>query len=64
MRLRRSATGLTIEIADDGVGGADAAGGSGLHGLGDRVAALNGHLRVTSPSGAGTVIAADVPCKS
>jgi signal transduction histidine kinase len=64
VHLRRSATGLTIEIADDGVGGADAAGGSGLHGLGDRVAALNGHLRVTSPSGAGTVIAADVPCGS
>jgi signal transduction histidine kinase len=64
VRLTRSGAGVTIEIADDGVGGADAAGGSGLHGLADRVAALNGQLRVTSPPGAGTVITADVPCAS
>ena len=47
---------MAIEIADDGIGGADAARGSGLRGLADRVEALDGHLRVTSPPGAGTVV--------
>jgi signal transduction histidine kinase len=64
LRLSRTAGGVAIEIADDGVGGADAAQGSGLHGLADRVEALDGHLRVTSPTGAGTVITAELPCAS
>jgi signal transduction histidine kinase len=64
LRLSRTATGVSIEIADDGVGGADAAHGSGLHGLADRVAALDGQLLVTSPPGAGTVITAELPCAS
>jgi signal transduction histidine kinase len=64
VRLSRTATGLAIEIADDGVGGADAGRGSGLHGLADRVAALSGNLLVTSPPGAGTVITAELPCAS
>jgi signal transduction histidine kinase len=51
----------TIEIADDGVGGADAAAGSGLRGLSDRVAALDGALRISSPPGAGTVVTAELP---
>jgi signal transduction histidine kinase len=51
----------TVEIADDGVGGADAAAGSGLRGLADRVAALDGTLRVSSPPGAGTVVTAELP---
>jgi signal transduction histidine kinase len=46
------------------VGGADAGNGSGLHGLADRVEALDGHLFVTSPPGAGTVITAELPCVS
>ena len=50
-----------IEIADDGVGGADAAAGSGLRGLADRVEALNGRLEVHSPAGAGTTLRATVP---
>ena len=50
-----------IEIADDGVGGADVSAGSGLRGLEDRVAALDGTLRVTSPPGAGTVVTAEIP---
>jgi len=53
-----------IEIIDDGVGGADPASGSGLRGLADRVEALNGSLRVSSPPGAGTVITAELPCRS
>ncbi len=64
LRLSRTAAGVAIEIADDGVGGADASNGSGLHGLADRVEALNGHLLVTSPPGAGTVITAELPCVS
>ncbi|MGZ8633600.1 MAG: sensor histidine kinase [Solirubrobacteraceae bacterium] len=51
-----------IEISDDGLGGADEAGGSGLRGLADRVAALDGRLRVVSPAGAGTVVTAEIPC--
>ena len=64
LHLSRTPGGVAIEIADDGVGGADATRGSGLHGLVDRVEALNGHLRVTSPPGAGTVITAELPCES
>jgi signal transduction histidine kinase len=64
LRLSRRAGGVAIEIADDGVGGADAAHGSGLHGLADRVEALNGRLLVTSPAGGGTVVTAELPCAS
>ena len=60
--IRRSGGVLHVEVADDGVGGADPAGGSGLTGLADRVAALGGTLRVTSPPGAGTAITAELPC--
>jgi signal transduction histidine kinase len=51
---------LEIEVLDDGVGGANPAAGSGLRGLGDRVAALQGALDVTSPPGRGTRIHARV----
>jgi signal transduction histidine kinase len=52
---------LRVEVADDGVGGADPAGGSGLRGLADRVAALGGSLSVVSPMGGGTRVVADIP---
>ena len=52
---------LSVEAADDGVGGADAARGSGLSGLADRVAALDGTLEVDSPAGAGTRVRAEIP---
>ena len=48
MRVWRSEGTASIEIADDGVGGADDASGSGLRGLADRVEALDGHLLVRS----------------
>ena len=64
VHLTRTETGVTIEIADDGVGGAHENGGSGLRGLQDRVEALGGHLLVTSPVGAGTVVSAELPCGS
>jgi signal transduction histidine kinase len=51
-----------VEVGDDGVGGADVRGGSGLRGLGDRVAALDGSLRLDSPPGRGTRIVAEIPC--
>jgi len=50
-----------VEFDDDGVGGADTAGGSGLRGLADRVEALDGSLRVESPVGAGTHLRAEIP---
>jgi signal transduction histidine kinase len=53
---------LLVEVADDGVGGADPTRGSGLQGLADRAAALGGRLRVDSPPGNGTRVAAEVPC--
>jgi signal transduction histidine kinase len=55
---------LVVEVADDGIGGAVAAGGTGLRGLADRVEALDGRLSVVSPPGAGTTVAADLPCGS
>jgi signal transduction histidine kinase len=53
-----------IEIADDGVGGAEESAGTGLQGLADRVAALDGTLRISSPRGGGTVVTAELPCGS
>jgi signal transduction histidine kinase len=53
---------LIVEVADDGIGGADAAGGSGLHGLAGRVRALGGRLSVISPAGGGTLLRAEIPC--
>jgi signal transduction histidine kinase len=55
---------LLVEVADDGVGGAAPRAGSGLAGLADRVAAAGGSLRVHSPSGAGTIVEAVLPCAS
>jgi signal transduction histidine kinase len=51
-----------VEVHDDGVGGADPAGGSGLAGLADRVAVVNGRLFLSSPAGGPTVIRAELPC--
>jgi signal transduction histidine kinase len=48
---------LTVAVADDGVGGADPANGSGLLGLRDRVEALGGTITVSSPPEGTTVIA-------
>ena len=53
---------LTVHVKDDGVGGARADGG-GLIGLADRLAALDGELRIDSPADGGTLIAADIPVR-
>ena len=55
---------VTVEVVDDGVGGADTEGGTGLRGLADRVEALDGRLRVWSPRGGGTRVRAEIPCAS
>jgi signal transduction histidine kinase len=53
---------LRIEVTDDGRGGADGSRGSGLQGLVDRLATLDGRLTVTSPPGGGTRLVAVIPC--
>jgi signal transduction histidine kinase len=53
---------VVVEIVDDGIGGADTEGGSGLRGLADRVEALDGRLRVWTPVGQGTRVRAEIPC--
>jgi signal transduction histidine kinase len=50
-----------VEVSDDGVGGADAEGGTGLRGLADRVEALGGRLEVESVAGTGTTVRALIP---
>ena len=52
---------LTVEVADDGVGGADPTAGSGLRGLDDRVQAFGGELRVITWPGDGTRVLAELP---
>jgi signal transduction histidine kinase len=59
--IRRTNGRVTVEVTDDGVGGADAARGSGLRGLEDRVAALDGTLSLDSPPGRGTRLQAEIP---
>jgi signal transduction histidine kinase len=59
--VRRANGRVTIEVSDDGAGGADASRGSGLRGLADRVAALDGTLSLDSPPGGGTRLRAEIP---
>ena len=61
--VAREGVGLHVLVIDDGVGGADPRRGSGLLGLTDRVRALDGWLRVESPSGEGTRLEAWLPCE-
>jgi signal transduction histidine kinase len=55
---------VVVEVADDGVGGADPTRGSGLRGLGDRVEALDGAFSIDSRPDAGTRVRAEIPCAS
>jgi len=61
VRVRSLADHMTIEVEDDGIGGADPRSGSGLRGLADRVDALDGTITVVSPVGGGTKISARIP---
>ena len=62
VRIGRTEGVLSVEITDDGVGGADVGRGSGLRGLDDRVAAAGGRFDVVSVPGAGTTVRAEIPC--
>ncbi|GAA3508758.1 signal transduction histidine kinase [Streptosporangium album] len=53
---------LTIEVGDDGIGGADPTAGSGINGLADRIGVLDGTLSLSSPLGGPTVIQVRIPC--
>jgi signal transduction histidine kinase len=53
---------VEVQVSDDGIGGADPEQGSGLSGLSDRVAALDGSLELTSTTGEGTTVRARIPC--
>jgi signal transduction histidine kinase len=64
LRLHRDAGALTVQVRDDGPGGATLRPGAGLAGLADRVAAAGGGLRLTSPIGSGTLVEAVLPCAS
>jgi signal transduction histidine kinase len=59
--VTRADSQLTVEIDDDGIGGVDFNRGSGLRGLADRLAAINGRLEVDSAPGAGTRVRARIP---
>jgi signal transduction histidine kinase len=60
--LRHEADALRISVRDEGVGGADPARGTGLRGIGRRLAAFDGVLAVSSPAGGPTVVTLEVPC--
>jgi signal transduction histidine kinase len=61
VRVSRAGETVCVEVVDDGVGGADASRGTGLHGLADRTEVLGGRLEVHSPQGAGTTVRAVMP---
>ncbi len=61
VRVRGLDDHMTIEVNDDGIGGADPRSGSGLRGLADRLAALDGTMSIVSPIGGGTRISARIP---
>ncbi|MGW3648258.1 sensor histidine kinase [Streptomyces sp. NPDC000878] len=54
---------LLVEVRDDGCGGADPGGGSGLTGLADRVSVLDGRLSLSSPLGGPTSLRVEIPCE-
>jgi PAS domain S-box-containing protein len=61
VRIISESGALTVEVADNGVGGAKLRAGSGLPGLADRIAALDGVLTVRSEPGGGTTLSAKIP---
>jgi PAS domain S-box-containing protein len=61
VRVSRADASVLVEVADDGVGGADQRGGTGVRGLRDRVEALGGTLELDSPAGVGTTLTARIP---
>jgi signal transduction histidine kinase len=64
VRLRRTGSGLSVRVTDDGIGGADETRGTGIAGIRRRVLALDGSAAINSPPGGPTTIAVEVPCGS
>jgi signal transduction histidine kinase len=64
VRVRTIGDRLHVEVADNGVGGAAEQPGGGLAGLADRATSVEGSLRVSSPVGGPTIVAAELPCAS
>jgi signal transduction histidine kinase len=64
VELERRGDLLVVVVGDDGRGGADPAGGTGLRGVARRLAALDGTMRVSSPAGGPTLVTLEVPCES
>ena len=64
VRVESDGETVLVEVADDGIGGVEISGGSGLEGLEDRLGALDGRLEITSPSGGGTRVAAHIPLRA
>jgi signal transduction histidine kinase len=64
VNIARQRNRLVVEVTDDGVGGADAARGTGLKGLAERVSALGGRMHVLSPVGGPTSVIVELPCAS
>jgi len=62
VQIRRNGEDVVVVVSDDGVGGADIEAGTGLRGLQDRLAALDGRLSIRSPGGGGTRLRAVIPC--
>jgi signal transduction histidine kinase len=60
---RQHADTLVLQVRDNGVGGADASGGTGLTGLADRLAVVAGRMRVSSPPGGPTLVLMEIPCR-
>ncbi|KAB1946400.1 sensor histidine kinase [Micromonospora sp. ALFpr18c] len=63
VRLTRVGGDLVVEVSDDGGGGADPSRGTGLTGLADRVAAVDGRLLLSSPPGGPTLVRVELPCR-
>ncbi|MEU8331219.1 histidine kinase [Micromonospora sp. NPDC048839] len=63
VRLSRAGGDLVVEVSDDGRGGADPTRGTGLTGLADRVAAVDGRLLLSSPPGGPTLVRVELPCR-
>jgi signal transduction histidine kinase len=62
--VRRRGDRMLVEVTDDGVGGADAMRGSGIAGLRDRVAGVDGTMVLVSPVGGPTTLSVEMPCGS
>ena len=60
--IRKDGDWLRIVVSDNGKGGADLMAGTGLRGLQDRIAALDGRFAIESPKGVGTSIMVVIPC--